>query len=231
MTYYKTMKTIKVLLFSSLLTVMATVSCISQEYGFSGPVEEGYFSIGWSGDGNRFAYGWFIFSPMTENSSTLTVIIQDMVTDEVLCKIEKTWYESNVGEGDESPPAPRTADKAWELQADEIYENLAVYGISEYHTAGLHSFPYQNGDYYDVNIEFTEDGRYQVFAISGNLGRKRISSGNTYFDLDVRTEGFVFNPQGSRMAVITIKVPSGGPFITYEAIGCHLRAGFEPVGG
>ena len=75
-----------------LLTVFTSISVLSQENNFSGPVTDGsFFTIGWSSDGTRFAYGWFETTLTISNGSRMVIMIQDLITDKVL--YENHWFK------------------------------------------------------------------------------------------------------------------------------------------
>ena len=38
---------------------LTAIPCFSRNFGFSPPMEGGFFPIGWSNDNSLFAYGWF----------------------------------------------------------------------------------------------------------------------------------------------------------------------------
>lgn len=219
-----------------LLVVLSLVPCFGQD--FSPPEDAGFFPIGWSENGEVFAFGWFATSIMINNSSHLQIVIQNLVTDEVLWQGWKDWEESNVGgPEDTSPPAPRSPGKAWELYYETAGEVLSAYEIMVEGGTPFSSSPLVDGD--SLRAELVPVGEdpemgisagtfYEVFAYSSNRGEKRISGGEVEPGLEMEVAGYVVNPHGSRMAVVLRKiVPYISRYPTYEVIGCHLRAGFE----
>ena len=237
-----------------LLVVLTAAPIVSQDFHFSGPVDEGFFPIGWSEDGTRFAYGWFATQRMITNGSQLTVIVQDLVTDEVLWQGGETWEESNVGGPGGGAVAPMKAPAAWQQLSGAIHEQLAIHAITRPDSGGgLHTFPMENGDSIQVYFDVWErEGLvgYQVRAFSRNRGEKRISGesfdpGATVSreegalsvtarpydpEIEIRVRGYVLNAHGTRMAVILSMITSPGRhYPVFQAIGCHLHAGFKTV--
>lgn len=220
---------------SVLLGILAIAPCVGQD--FNPPEEAGFFPIGWSEDGAAFAYGWFATSIMIQNSSHLQIVIQDLVTDEILWKGGETWEESNVGgPEDTSPPAPRYPGKAWDLYYETAAEALHAYGIMEEGGTPFTSSPLVEGDSLwaeivlmgeDPVVGIPAGAFYEVYAYSANRGEKRISGGETAPDIEMEVAGYVVNPQGSRMAVVLQIVSFVSRYPVYEVIGCHLKAGFE----
>jgi hypothetical protein len=208
-------------------TLLATPAG-GQEPRYWGPdPDDTFFPIGWSDDGRQFAFGWFETTQMISNGSQITLIVQDIVTDDVLGAIGRAWDEGNVGPpGD---PCPRTAAAAWELVAaegDALLEGFDIWGGTG---AGLLRFPMQGE--HAVEIEIREGGPgHTVHAIKRDAGspepqEKRISADEEYAN-DVSVVGYVPSPDSSRIAVVLRVVPFDRPFSEYRVVGCHLTAGF-----
>ncbi|HOX47236.1 MAG TPA: hypothetical protein PK668_26820 [Myxococcota bacterium] len=193
------------------------------------PSEGGFFSLGWNAKGTRFAYGWFATTIMISNGSRIALAVQDVVEDKELWQGGQTWDQGNAGGGEEGYD-PRTLDKAWEEVAASAVAGLQAQGIRRAPPAPPSAFPLaRGGDSIRVEVQADPDkNTFEVWAVSDKLGRKKISSGES-FD-QVQVEGYYLNPDGSRMAVV-INVGMRGAYPGYQVIGCHLRAGFKKDAG
>ena len=80
------MKYVSKITFLVLMMAAVVLPAIAQSFEFSPPEGEGFFPIGWSSDGNVFAFGWFHTTIAITNGSQLQVAIQDLVTDEDLSR-------------------------------------------------------------------------------------------------------------------------------------------------
>ena len=193
------------------------------------PEETGVFPLGWSENGTVLAFGWFVTTQMITNGSQIMVTIQDLVTDEILWQDGQMWEESNVGEGDTSPPIPKTASAAWAVFGDTALSALGRYGVVRADNHGLRSSPTVFEDSVHARIIVDEDsGTYELRAYSDNLGEKRISGGEFHYDIEIA--GYTVNRDWTRMAVFLQRSSFDRPFPSYEAVGCHLKAGFQRIG-
>ncbi len=204
-------------------------TALSQEIRYDGPNEaNAFFPIGFSGDGSLFAYGWFETTGMISNGSAITIKVQNLVTDNVLYEKKKDWDEGNVGPED-AGYYPKDAEKAWELVAGEVNKKFVQLDIWGGAGAGVLPFPLGDLGLYVEIREFEGEPGYGVYAVSEELGEKMISSsGNSYIE-EISVEGFVWNPEGTRIGVIMHEI-SGAPYSTYWVIGCHVSSGFRKAG-
>ena len=209
-----------------LLTILTPVSALSQEVRFSGPdTDDPFFSIGWSSDGTRFAYGWFETTQMISNGSRMIIKVQDIIADKVLFEDWNTWDEGNVGEGIRSF-YPTSAQEAWKLVAGKNNKKFVEFDIRETTGAGISSFPTENDEGINIKIkEFESEPGYGVFAYSEKLGKKIIYSDTENSLGELSVAGYVFNPGGTRIAVI-MNTSSFTPYSSYWVIGCHVSKGF-----
>jgi hypothetical protein len=189
------------------------------------PTEGGVFSLGWNAKGNRFAYGIFSTTMMISNGSRLSLAVLDLVDDKVLWQGGNTWDEGNVG-GEEAGYYPRSVDAAWQTLSASASAALAGQGIKRTPPAPPDSFPLtRGGDVVTVEVKSDRDkGTYELWAVSDNLGRKKISSGQAIDE--VRAEGYYLSPDGSRMAVV-VNLGMQGAYPGTQVVGCHLKAGFK----
>jgi hypothetical protein len=211
------------------LLVLVAFPCTSQDVRYSGPPDDtGFFPIGWSLQGTRLAYGWFETTQMISNGSSISVVVQDLITDEILWHGGNTWDEGNVGEGGDNY-YPTSATKAWELLGTDVHEQLFRTGIQTEPAEGVSSFPYSNGDQIRVEVKQEEGNtHYQVFAYSDNFGDKMLTEGEKDDPYNnITLEGYVLNPNRSRIAVIFNQRSFSRPYSNYWVIGCHLHAGFK----
>jgi len=205
---------------------------ISQSGSTQGQADPGpwYFPIaGWSDDGKLFAYGTFGVTQMISNGSSLDIRIQNIVTDKIIYHGGKTWDEGNVG-GPEDGYYPTTFEEAYQHVADEVEKKFAEYGIKK-QKVQLFRFP-MLGEEGGFNVEIRQhemEPGYSVFAMSNSRGEKRIfSSGEFIISIDdISVQGYVWNPDYSRFAVLMLKMDMNFPYPEQWFVGCHAKAGFK----
>jgi hypothetical protein len=213
-----------------LMLAITTFPTLSQENRYDGPNEDdSFFSIGFSSDGNQFAYGWFEVTHMISNASTISIVVRDLRTDKVIYEKKKEWDEGNVGPED-AGWYPSDAKRAWEVIEKEVNKKFVELDIRGGAGAGVLPFPV--GDL-GLNVEVSEfeaEPGYGVYAFSENLGEKMISSGSDIDDIDLLSvKGYVWNPAEIRIGVIMYRA-SYGPWSHYYVIGCHTSSGFKKTG-
>jgi hypothetical protein len=221
-----------------LIVFLITLPIYSQEVRYNGPASGeqegvGFFPIGWSENGRKFAYGWFEMTQMISNGSKISIRIQDLVTDEILFRWEKSWDESN--RGDVSNYYPATADAAWEKISGEINEKLVEQNILDRETE-MFRFPVSSDNdeiYIEINTREAEKDYnviYDISAISNDLGVKKISSFEMPIDDEIRCSGGIWNPDRTRIGVIMSSMNMNQPYSEYWIIGCHRTSGFKMIG-
>ncbi|KAB2887864.1 MAG: hypothetical protein F9K32_18540 [Desulfobulbaceae bacterium] len=217
---------------ASVLAQQSTESkFVKQDFGWAAN-NAGFFPIGWTRDGTYFAYGTFSYSMTIFNSSCIRVVVQDIVSDQVVWNFQNNWAESLAG--DIVMYVPNSSEAAWkEIQAT-VEEPLYQYQIETGGYSKPAPFPLQSdGD--ELNIEITEQPEvdytipFEVRAVSNNLGVKRIFRSVRDPMSEISVLGYFPNPDGSRIAVIiAVSNVYYPPYATtYHVIGCHREFGFE----
>jgi hypothetical protein len=220
------MKSTGSLFFIVCLFANTAVFSYSQVVGYDGPWEEDtFFPIGFSSDGNKFAYGWFEITQMISNGSAISIKVQDLVTDKIIYQFREDWDEGNVG-----PEAagyyPTDAKEAWDHIAEEVNKKFAKLDIRG--GAGEGVLPLPVGDL-GLNVEIREgegEPGYGIIAYSENLGEKMIHYSPDMYIGDMQIVGYVWNPSGTRIGVIMNTI-TGTPYSDYWVIGCHVSSGFN----
>jgi len=225
---------------SILLSVLLASPCISQGFHYDGPEDnKWFFAIGWSKDGKRLAYGRYKNeqSPVSdERICNMSVVIQDIVKDSTLWVNAKDWSSSD-------SDFPQSAKQAW-LYFDNlshINEEVWRHGIEVVSPDAMinevsGNTIYLENDLLTVDTKvFENDNEYfkkfEVRVTSKNLGEKVITSGEIpHYREGITLEGYMFNPDKSRMALILSEVGGAEYDPQYFIVGCHLRAGFIMTG-
>jgi hypothetical protein len=228
----RAMKRLKILL---LLITAATLSTqlTAQEPRYWGPSKgDTFFPIGWNSESTVFAYGVFMFSPMISNRSSISVVIQDVITDEALWSAGNYWEEGNVGDG--SGYCPYTAPEAYEFIAEEVDGALEEWDILG-NVIELRSFPMSGENAVSIEIdEYDPYKGFDIFAHSPSRGWKRISRwARLGGQNELTVEGYILSPDAQRILLIVQSSTFDMPFFEYLVIGCHLTAGYgeKPVAG
>ena len=224
---YKVYRTILCVVF----VVLIAFPCMALGFEIHFLEEGGFFPIGWSTDNSLFAYGWFVKTEMFSAGSQIQVVIQNLVSDEVLWEDGITWDESSAGEDDDSPAIPATPIEAWELFGGVAEEMFGIFGIEREDVCGFSSYPPVEDDNLRAEMFISEDYKsYEIIAYSSNYGQKKISSGEYPATFDIYVEGYALSQDQSRMAVILHWSSFDYPYPIYTAVGSHVSAGFEDVG-
>lgn len=198
----------------------------------------GYFELGWSADGKRFAYASFFKKHYSDNVPTpeydysdLKITIIDLVSDQTLWTGGQQWKEGN-------PVYPTSIYAAMEHLPQDVFSSLKSYSIQSVDPRPLNLFPIENGDFLTVEVREKElqsySSSYEFYAVSGNLGEKKIFSFEAQSQKlgDISILGYSMNPDKSRIAVFIYVLEGGydGQIIDHtDVTGCHLKAGFKKV--
>lgn len=217
-------------------------------FSFEGPGEDAsLFSIGWSKNEARFAYGFFATTSLNANGSMMAVVIQDLRTDKVLFSKVKIWDEGNVGGGVEGY-YPKSGQEAYGRLSRIIGKRLKRLKISvpaqpvqragpeeksietlfeEGVPISIHSAKEPS---VDLRIEvLKEKGGYALYAVAPGRGQKKIGTIPALQAFRFFPEGFAVSPRATRLALI-LREDIDGPYSDYSAIGCSLTSGFKDLG-
>jgi len=203
-----------------LFFVMLASACIA----YDGPTEEGgFFPIGWSAEGDIFAFGYYTGQEAMRDASQMVVVIQNMVTDSILFQFKRDWWATSIGDdSDVQVPSPQNA---WNQIATIVNEQLAFYNIKE-GTYTLKTFPHP--DAFNAEIRHFDEGPGYGMYIKLADGREKMI---TIYDeslsgyKDSMIQGFVRNPDKKRIAVIVMFWIER--FEEFQAVGCHMKFGFK----
>lgn len=221
----------------ALLLMAFSSACLSQDFGWAMRGEPqnpgdapGFFPIGWSVNGNLFAYATFDYSICIATSSNLSVSVRDMVTDKLIWWFTRGWEESLRGDESDPPPPPHSAGAAWRQASEEVVPQLKKHGIVPGGPAMAGQFPLEeDGD--DLTLEIVEDqeGGFTVRVNSERLGSKVIARENKADPLNqLSVLGYFRSPNSPRIAVVLKEdLYSRWGYSNYFVIGCHLRSGFR----
>ncbi len=211
---------------AALLGLLAAAPSWAERVQFREPTDFGFFALGWSPDGKRFAFGWFETNPIATPRSAIWVVVQDLITDKILFEKTRTW-EQGKREPDRTSVFPATAPEAWRLIAQEVTAEVRGLGISDEAARSPSPFPFIDGDEISLDI-LSDDGTfpYEIWAVSKKLGRKKLASGDKQdLFMGLSTEGYMVGPDRTRLAVVLRFATA--PFATHKVIGCHVRVGFK----
>ena len=208
------------------VAVMIIVSTSSAQLRYEGPRDDdSFFPIGWSQNGRLVAYGWFETTQMISNGSRIMIKVQDVVTDKVIYQHGKTWDEGNAGPGLEEY-YPTSARRAWEIISDHVNPKLLELGIQPGAGAGVQSFPMEEDPFIRIEIRGYQEPGHSIWAGADTLGEKRISGGESEPD-NINIQGYLWNPQGTRIAVVINTLDFNMPYSDFKIVGCHISSGFS----
>lgn len=194
-----------------------------------------FYPIGWSRDG-KLAYALYTnYHDGLGGCVDLSVVVQNMITDEIVDTYEYFGYEEG-----------REFAAEWNVHKAEALPLLARYAIVP--TAPrLERFPYSGGGR-TIDLEFeTEEReenldegiyggitRFDLYAVADPGGRKRITSrvweSETGGFGAVGALGYFDSPYEERIAVVVftlIRGWEGGNEMQLSLVGSHLSAGFR----
>lgn len=222
-----------------ILVTLAYVSFMAPAQDYSWAMREvpqnpgdaaGFFPIGWSVNGNLFAYATFDYSISIATSCNLSVSVRDMATDKLVWWFTRGWEESLRGDQSDPPPPPSSAGSAWNQAAEEVAPQLQKHGIVPGGQAEPGQFPLEeDGDVLTLEIEENQEGGFTVRINSEKLGSKVIAKENKADPLNqLSVVGYFRSPASPRIAVVLKEdLYSRWGYASYHVIGCHLKSGFK----
>lgn len=205
-----------------------------------GCVQSSLYPLGWSEDG-KFAYLREAANEAIEDLQ-LTLVIQDMASDEVLA--EETFKASEQPDFREEKGA-YTLATVWEQVWPGFEKALEQHNIQAGTDGELSTLPYStDGELYDfrANNETKENmlfgiqvvDRHELVAVCPNVGQKRILNhqfGRYDLALETQALGVFRSPFEARVAVVNAWEKRGyeGPpnVLNFMLVGCKLDEGFE----
>ncbi len=196
----------------------------SNSFCYEGPTSYGFFPIGWSENGETFAYGYYIGSGITQDAVQMTIVIQNMVNDSVLFQDGKTWEQTFVGD-DTDIHLPESPKDAWKQISTGINKKLKYYNIKE---GNFIVNPFFEHDAFRAEIKpLKMEPGYGLYLIKQDGKQKMITDFSE--ELSGKTanmiQGFVWNLNKGRIAVIVLIDEEH--FDIFQAIGCNMKVGFK----
>lgn len=198
--------------------------------------ERQYFHpIGWSMDG-KFAYAQFYES--YNEGACIIVVIQDMVFDKVLWKIDLCSEYLNGGENFNVEEMNLTKEQLWDSQKSKIETHLLKYQIKQeqhidFRTKSIHQI---NKQKYDFTLSM--NGQIQINCSANDLGKKSIYKATLedfqdrfiYSSSEYYISGIIKSPYEDRIIVVSHLLEKGFEFTRDEYFlltGAHLTKGFQ----
>lgn len=198
----------------------------------AGDESTAFYPVGWSPEG---AFAFVLYKDSSEGCGDCTffdLVVQDLVTDKVVEKLE--WNR---------PGAQVPLEDLWASHLPEITEKLTEAGIEPPSDFAFQRPPVTHGDHrihFDVQtqeVDEDEGGGFYRFrsaelrARQEGGGTKTIWKDEELQAMGLEVAGVFTSPHEPRGAVVLSVLYRGfegaGSAGTFRVVGCHLEAGFE----
>lgn len=216
---------------------LALESQLSQKFGRNVVasnqfIPDGFYPLGWSKDGNKFAYASQYITNGSAEGSTFNVYIQDLVTDEII------WKTS-------SKTSAKSTQKTnqWEQQKEAVLAALNKYKIAINSDFPLHSPPIvlkKDTLSYKIKVQkskkYASLKGYEVFLKSSRKGIKKVANEHfkkrSFDEVGSKRQAHILgylqgkNPNRIALLVGILELGwEGKKIVRYKVVGASLTAG------